>query len=139
MCLSHCSYGHSTVDALQQCGYSVYIFREIPKWRTEIPKALTLFEMSGLELFKPRLDPDTQEIIAQWQNTCLADLQATNPSVHFIDPLPLLSDPNGSILAEDENGAFFRDTNHLSTHRALRLLPAFRELLSGQASTSNNR
>lgn len=127
----------ATVGEIRKIGYDVMVLKDVPTWTTEVPKSLAYREMTGWSIFQPRISVASRDFMGQRETHLLNSLLPDGQTIQIIDPLPYLTGANGEILASDMGGALFRDRHHLSTHGALRLKPAFEEMLRtkvGEAS-----
>lgn len=126
----------STVEAIKGYGYRVIILKQAPTWSTPVPKALILEEMTGANQFHPQADPSMKDYYHRRQGLLFSLLPTSDSAVQVVDPWESLKNEYGNFVPADENGALFCDHHHLSVHGALRLVPAFEQLLA--SSTAGN-
>jgi len=124
-----------TIRKIQACGCRVTILKEVPTFPSvDVPKALAIHAMLGWEFVKPHLSRDQHIADTREQAAFFGVLEAQVPGIEFIDPVPFLTDANGSIMTSDAEGSFYRDDYHLSLHGSMCLRDAFRKLASEKLS-----
>lgn len=119
-----------TILRLRKCGYEVILFDQVPNWLSNVPRALALHELIGwkslqLKPAEPLLNASGKGIRA-----IVPEAMLILNRLKVFDPRPCFTNAEGELIAADEKGAFFRDAQHLTTHGALRLQPAFSELFA---------
>ncbi len=121
-----------TIAQLRRHGMKVILFKEVPMFGFDPPRALTLASMLHSSTARLRTTVARHERRVAIQNQVFAELAADG--VRLVDPLPVLARPDGIISPADDGGVIWRDSNHLSTYGARRLVPAFRDALAGETA-----
>jgi hypothetical protein len=124
-----------TVQRLHGCGYEVLLFDQVPTWSSKVPRALALRELVGWDSLKLKLADNSKDNTHHGLKMVFGDRMELLSHFKIMDPFPYFRDAQGEIMAADEKGAFFRDSQHLTTLGALRLQSAFNEFFA-QASRS---
>jgi len=106
-----------TLDALLQTGCKIVILQEAPFFAVDVPRTLALHCSTVAELPRFAMNPATYAARTRSQ----ARLFAKHPNILVLNPATPLSDSAGRILPADADGAFFRDSHHLSIHGSVRV------------------
>jgi len=110
-----------TVTKLQKFGVKVVLLEEVPIFPGHVPRRAALARWIGV----PELSllATEVEVFRKPYGPVLARLQAMDPEVVILDPLPLFV-TNGRIESRDESGLLlWRDQHHLTESAAKRLAP----------------
>lgn len=119
-----------TFQRLRNCGYEVILFDQVPNWSSNVPRALALQELIGWDVLRLRPAGPLSNTAGKGIYAILSESTMTLNHLKVFDPRPYFTNEQGLPIAADEKGAFFRDAQHLTTHGALRLQPAFIELFA---------
>jgi peptidoglycan/LPS O-acetylase OafA/YrhL len=112
----------STVKALTERGVQVYFLADVPRFPADVPSTLTLCAWNGRT---PQLGYSLDKYARD--NGYLIELAPvfTSFGVIVLDPSTYLPAARGLIMPFDGEGAWFRDSHHLSTRGALRMKRLF--------------
>jgi hypothetical protein len=114
----------ATVASLRAAGANVWLFKEIPLQRQGTIARLSSLAMVGrsaLQVGRPIADHrERQHFIDQ----LFANLAASDPHIHIIDPAPLLC-AEGICRAAIDGFSQYKDENHLSDQGGERMKPLF--------------
>jgi peptidoglycan/LPS O-acetylase OafA/YrhL len=110
-----------TLNTLQRTGCKIIVIQEAPFFENDVPRTLALHCTSIEEIphFAMSEKSYADRVHAQ------AQLFAKHPNLIVFNPASGLTDSAGHILPGDSQGAFFRDSHHLSTHGSEKVFQKF--------------
>jgi hypothetical protein len=107
-----------TVRRIRATGSAPWILMEVPKHRTNVPKALVCHELFGMNVSRFAATPDTVLIQNQHMSELVPILQEAGAQI--VDLSTLLEDSTRkSFRMEHERRPLYYDDNHLSRYGAL--------------------
>ncbi|MCX6966284.1 MAG: acyltransferase family protein [Verrucomicrobia bacterium] len=112
-----------TVAVLQQAGAKVWIFKEVPTYDIDIPRALTKACIKGESLDQIGMTEQEYSAHSQMENRLL-DL-AARQGASILDPKTIFFNGSGYCKVADSGFSIYRDTGHLSGKGALLFRPLF--------------
>ncbi len=120
----------ATVGEFQRLGLRVSILQEVPIFPTHVARSVALHYWRGRLL--PHLTSSQYGAYGISYRQIINRLRTETPEVELIDPLPYLLSEQGSVEYVDSDGTLlYRDQHHLTKRGSMRLLPAFRKVISG--------
>lgn len=119
---------HETVRALKEAGVKVWILRQVPRQRWNVPRALATTVFLGGDPEKMGL-PLQDHLKSYTRQEPIFEGLAGN-GVILLDPTPYFIGPSGLCLAVKDGQVLYHDSHHLSIDGALRLRPLFEPLFN---------
>lgn len=113
----------ATVSALTDEGLQVYLMKEVPRFPTDVPRALALAVVSGKNPESIQMPESRHRRQVATVNAVLDSLRG--PRVTVLDPAPWLVDSRGYCRLVHEGKPVNWDDDHLSATGAMLIRPMF--------------
>jgi peptidoglycan/LPS O-acetylase OafA/YrhL len=117
----------ATVAALGELGVHVYLVRQVPDHRSDIPRQLADRLWRGTHVQQLGVDRQRHDIDMQQVDALFARL--ASPNVTVIDPAPRLFDELGQPILLYDGKSLYLDPDHVSDAGAHFLQPVFEPVL----------
>jgi peptidoglycan/LPS O-acetylase OafA/YrhL len=114
-----------TIGALKEVNPRIYVVRQVPKPRLDVPRALAIALIQGRDLNRVGVPSAAYWKEFQRQNPCFLGLSSEYPSVNILDPSELFLGSAGICRFEQGGKALYCDASHLSAAGAGVLEPLF--------------
>lgn len=114
-----------TVKELRRLGVAVWVLREAPAYRVNVPRALAWSTLTGSE---SRFSYLPTESSLQWWEKANLSIRLKEEGAIVLDPLPWLRNPGtNTFRTHDGQSVFYSDKHHLSATGARKvILPMLR-------------
>ncbi|CAN5479837.1 acyltransferase family protein [soil metagenome] len=116
-----------TVTLLRAGGAQVWVMKQVPRQRRDIPRAAAKEVVAGRD--PHRVGIPVKEYLAVQAKTEELFQAAATAGAKILDPADYLVSPDGIFLAVSEGRALYVDAHHLSTAGALRVKPLFEKVV----------
>jgi hypothetical protein len=123
---------HATMQPLHQLDSRIWIFKCVPEYPVNVPRALARLALrgplTGSELSQPEMDWEKQASAA---NNLLE--AHSSHRVEILDPKALFFSEGRSIVMGEKGEVLYRDNHHLTSAGTSRLRPLFEPLFRSLA------
>jgi peptidoglycan/LPS O-acetylase OafA/YrhL len=122
-----------TVEALKQTGAHIWIMKQVPEQRWNIPRKAAMAALQNRDPAELGLSVAEHERTNEIHAAIFAGLASTN--VTLLDPSTVFLDESspGMLRATRNGRALYRDRTHLSTYGARFLAPLFEPIFAAKA------
>ena len=120
-----------TIVALKDTGTRIWIMRQVPQHRWNVPDALTSSVFHGNDPEELALPLTEYRKQFQNQSPVFEGLATKFPSVTVLDPTDLFVDVTGRCRVAKDGKALYCDTDHLTVAGAMLLRPLFEPIFQG--------
>lgn len=117
-----------TIVSLNASNSNIYIMKEVPKPRWDVPRALAITVLKGQNPDTIGITPNEYQKETQRQNPYFQGLSAEFSNVTILDPSASFLTRNGFYRIEKDGKALYCDDSHLSAIGAANLRPLFEPL-----------
>ena len=120
-----------TIGALQDTGARIWIMREVPQHRWNVPNALAYSVWRGGNPEELGLPLAEQREATRLADPIFEGLATKFPVVKVLDPTDLFVSPKHLCRVAEGGNALYRDTGHLTVAGAMVLRPLFEPIFQG--------
>ena len=124
-----------TVKALDAAGARVWIMRQVPQHRWNVPTALASTAIHGRDPGAIGLPLAEHRKEFRRQDPLFAGLAEKFPGVTILDPTELFVGPGEMCRVAEGGKALYWDDHHVTTTGAMRLRPLFEPVFAGMGKT----
>jgi peptidoglycan/LPS O-acetylase OafA/YrhL len=122
-----------TVAALKKSGVRIWLMKEVPQHRGNVPQALAHAVFLGRDPHGVGLPLDEHQRFVRLQDLSLDGLDKLG--VVVLDPIDLFATPAGLCVAAREGRALYWDSGHLSVDGAMHLRTLFKSIFEGREAS----
>lgn len=121
----------ATVDSLHEAGARVWILRQVPRHRWDVPRALAITVLRGGNPDELGSTLAEHEVEFRRQDPIFLGVAARHPDVFVLDPTGYFVSAAGLCRVSDAGHALYRDDDHLTVSGALRLRELLEPIFAG--------
>ena len=120
----------ATVAALREAGATIWIMKQVPQHDVDVPKALAAAVLFGRPLEGQAVTLEQHRSASRVQDQMFSEI--ASPGVRILEPLPFFTAETDRGRTAADGMSLYRDSHHLSTRGAIRLMPLFEELFAAR-------
>ena len=124
-----------TISALKDTGARVWIMRQVPGHRWNVPHALVSAVLQGHDPEELGMPLAEQREAQRLQDPIFEGLATKFPGVTVLDPTGLFVSPKNLCRVAEDGKALYCDNNHLSAAGAMLLRPLFEPIFRGMGKS----